>query len=125
MTVSEALWKKKPVVGGRVGGIKLQILNGVTGFLVHSPEGAARRTMQLLASPGLRQTMGENGHQHVMQNFLLTRHLKDYLFLMLSLDYPDEDIVQFYPDINAAGPKSRQPGRWCPGMRPIRSQGDH
>ena len=96
LTVSEALWKKKPVVGGRVGGIKLQILNGVTGFLVHSPEGAARRTMQLLANPGLRRTMGENGHQHVKQNFLLTRHLKDYLFLMLSLDHPDEDIVQFY-----------------------------
>lgn len=96
LTVSEALWKKKPVVGGRVGGIKLQILNGVTGFLVHSPEGAARRTMQLLANPGLRRTMGENGHQHVKQNFLLTRHLKDYLFLMLSLDHPEEDIVQFY-----------------------------
>ena len=96
LTVSEALWKKKPVVGGRVGGIKLQILNGVTGFLVHSPEGAARRTMQLLANPGLRRTMGENGHLHVKQNFLLTRHLKDYLFLMLSLDHPDEDIVQFF-----------------------------
>ena len=52
--------------------------------------------MQLLANPGLRRTMGENGHQHVKQNFLLTRHLKDYLFLMLSLDHPDEDIVQFY-----------------------------
>lgn len=96
LTVSEALWKKKPVVGGRVGGIKLQILNGVTGFLVHSPEGAARRTMQLLANPGLGRTMGENGHRHVKRNFLLTRHLKDYLFLMLSLDHPDEDIVQYY-----------------------------
>jgi trehalose synthase len=71
-------------------------MNGVTGFLVHSPEGAARRTLQLLGNPTMRQTMGENGHLHVKQNFLLTRHLKDYLFLMLALDHPEEDIVQFY-----------------------------
>ena len=96
LTVSEALWKKKPVVGGRVGGIKLQIMNGVTGFLVHSPEGAAHRTIQLLGNPKMREALGENGHLHVKQNFLLTRHLKDYLFLMLALDHPEEDIVQFY-----------------------------
>ena len=93
LTVSEALWKKKPVIGGAVGGIKLQILNGVTGFLVYSPEGAAHRAAQLLGDPQLRRIMGENGHLHVKQNFLLTRHVKDYLLIMLALDHPGEHIV--------------------------------
>jgi trehalose synthase len=93
LTVSEALWKKKPVIGGAVGGIKQQIINGTTGFLVHSPEGAAQRTIQLLRDRELRRRLGENGHLHVKQNFLLTRHLKDYMLMMLALDYPDEHIV--------------------------------
>ncbi len=93
LTVSEALWKKKPVIGGAVGGIKLQIINGVTGYLVHSPEGAAQRAMQLLADRKLREQMGENGYQHVKQNFLLTRHVKDYMLVSLALEHPDEDVV--------------------------------
>lgn len=93
LTVSEALWKRKPVIGGAVGGIKLQIINGVTGFLVHSPEGAAIRLAQLLADPRLCARLGENGYRHVKQNFLLTRHVKDYMLVMLALDHPDEDIV--------------------------------
>jgi trehalose synthase len=94
LTVSEALWKRKPVIGGAVGGIKLQVINGVTGFLVHSPEGAANRLARLLSDQPLRERLGENGYQHVKQNFLLTRHVKDYLLLMLALDHPDEDIIQ-------------------------------
>jgi trehalose synthase len=93
LTVSEALWKRKPVIGGAVGGIKLQIINGVTGFLVHSPEGAARRAAQLLADADLRERLGENGRLHVKQNFLLTRHVKDYMLVMLALDHPGEDVV--------------------------------
>jgi trehalose synthase len=93
LTVSEALWKKKPVIGGAVGGIKLQIINGVTGFLVHSPEGAAQRAMLLLADRKLREQIGENGYQHVKQNFLLTRHVKDYMLVMLALEHPHEDVV--------------------------------
>lgn len=93
LTVSEALWKRKPVIGGAVGGIKLQVINGVTGFLVHSPEGAAKRLAQLLSDRGLREGLGENGYQHVKQNFLLTRHVKDYMLVMLALDHPDEDVV--------------------------------
>lgn len=93
LTVTEALWKRKPVIGGAVGGIKTQIIDGVTGFLVHSPEGAASRAMQLLDEPELCKRMGENGYQHVKQNFLLTRHVKDYMLLMLALDHPEEDIV--------------------------------
>jgi trehalose synthase len=93
LTVSEALWKKKPVIGGAVGGIKLQIINGVTGFLVHSAEGAASRIAQLLGDRRLRENLGENGYQHVKQNFLLTRHVKDYLLTMLALDHPRESLV--------------------------------
>lgn len=93
LTVSEALWKKKPVIGGAVGGIKLQIIDGVTGFLVHSSEGAANRIAQLLADRKLRERMGENGYQHVRENFLLTRHVKDYILTMLALEHPSEAVV--------------------------------
>ncbi len=94
LTVSEALWKGKPVIGGAVGGIKLQIINGVTGFLVHSPEGAANRAVELLLNPDMRRKLGENGRRHVKENFLITRHVKDYLLLMLALDHPADRIVQ-------------------------------
>ncbi|MEN6536972.1 MAG: glycosyltransferase, partial [Bryobacteraceae bacterium] len=93
LTVSEALWKKKPVIGGAVGGIRLQIINGVTGFLVHSPEGAAQRAVQLLRDADLCRKLGENGHYHVKQNFLLTRQLKDHMLIMLALDHLGERIV--------------------------------
>lgn len=92
LTVAEALWKKKPVIGGAVGGITLQVLHGVTGFLVHSPEGAAFRTTQLLANPALAAEMGENGHRLVKENFLSTRHVRDYLLLMLAVDAPRVDL---------------------------------
>jgi trehalose synthase len=94
LTVSEALWKGKPVIGGAVGGIKRQIINGITGFLVHSPEGAANRAIELLSDSDLRQKLGENGRQHVKENFLITRHVKDYMLVMLAFDYPKERIVR-------------------------------
>jgi len=93
LTVSEALWKRKPVIGGAVGGIKLQVIDGQTGFLVHSPEGAAHRISQLLGDRRLRERLGENGYQLVRQNFLLTRHVKDYLLTVLALDHPRESVV--------------------------------
>lgn len=94
LTVTEAMWKEKPVIGGAVGGIRQQVIDGVTGFLVHSPEGAAHRAIQLLVNPALRREMGENGRAHVKQNFLITRHIKDYLLLMGALDHLDEHIVR-------------------------------
>jgi trehalose synthase len=94
LTVSEALWKGKPVIGGAVGGIKLQIINAVTGFLVHSPEGAANRALELLSDPDLSKKLGENGHRQVKENFLITRHIKDYLLLMLAFDYPKDHIIR-------------------------------
>jgi trehalose synthase len=93
LTVSEALWKRKPVVGGAVGGIKLQVIDGVTGFLVHSPEGAATRITQLLRDRRLCERMGENGYQHVKQNFLMTRQVKDGLVAILALEHPRESVV--------------------------------
>ena len=92
LTVTEALWKKKPVIGGAVGGIKLQILDGITGFLVHSPEGAANRVIELLGNPELRQRLGTNGYLHAKQNFLTTRHVRDYLLMILALEDPGKDI---------------------------------
>ncbi|HCQ97825.1 MAG TPA: glycosyl transferase family 1 [Acidobacteria bacterium] len=92
LTVAEALWKRKPVIGGAVGGIKLQLLNGVTGFLVHSPEGAANRITELLANRELRQAIGDAGHRYVRDNFLTTRHIRDYLLLMLAIENKDTDL---------------------------------
>ena len=85
LTISEALWKNKPVVAGAVGGIKSQIINGVTGYLTNSIEGTAYSIEKLLNNPQLAKKMGENGHEFVKNNFLLTRHLKDYLLLALTL----------------------------------------
>lgn len=92
LTVSEALWKGKPVVASAVGGIPLQIAHKFNGLLCHSIEGAALAIKQLLNNPEFARKLGENGQEHVRQHYLLTRHLKDYLLLFLSLYHP-EDIV--------------------------------
>jgi trehalose synthase len=94
LTVTEAMWKGRPVIGGAVGGIPSQIIHGVTGFLVHSPEGAAFRLRYLLSHPRAAERMGERGREHVRRNFLITRHVRDYLLLMLLVlnGYPDQPI---------------------------------
>ncbi|GIX49444.1 MAG: glycosyl transferase family 1 [Candidatus Tectimicrobiota bacterium] len=83
LTVTEAMWKGKPVIGGAAGGIPAQVIHGVTGFLVHSPEGAAFRLRYLLSHPRAAQRMGAQGREHVRRHFLITRHVRDYLMLML------------------------------------------
>jgi len=92
LTVTEALWKAKPVVASNVGGIPLQIKHRYSGLLCHSVEGAAFAIKQLLNSPEYARKLGENGREHIRNNFLLTRHLRDYILLFLSL-YHNEDIV--------------------------------
>ncbi|MBU4377420.1 MAG: glycosyltransferase [Candidatus Omnitrophica bacterium] len=92
LTVSEALWKGKPVVASNVGGIPLQIKHKYSGLLCHSVEGAAFGIKQLLHSPGYAKKLGENGREHIRNNFLLTRHLRDYMLVFLSLYHP-EDVV--------------------------------
>ena len=73
----------KPVIGGAAGGIPAQIIHGETGFLVNSPEGAAYRIRYLLSHPHIGVAMGGKGREHVRYNFLITRHVRDYLLLML------------------------------------------
>lgn len=85
LTVSEALWKEKAVVGGRVGGIRLQIEDGVSGFLVDSVEACAERTVELLSEPDLRARLGWAGRERVRERFLATRELEDILRLLASL----------------------------------------
>lgn len=92
LTVAEALWKEKPVVASNVGGIPLQIKHKYSGLLCHSVDGAAFALKQILNSPEYAKKLGENGHEHIRNNFLLTRHLRDYLLLFLSL-YHSEDLV--------------------------------
>ncbi|UCD34546.1 MAG: glycosyltransferase [Nitrospiraceae bacterium] len=81
LTVSEAMWKEKPVIGGAVGGIPLQIVHGITGFVVYSVEGAAFRIRQYLNNPLMAQRMGQSGKEYVRNNYLLTRQIRDYLSL--------------------------------------------
>jgi trehalose synthase len=81
LTVSEALWKGRPVVGGRAGGITLQIREGFDGFLVDTVDQCAARIIDLLADPVGADAMGSQGKEHVRENFLSTRELEDWLRL--------------------------------------------
>jgi trehalose synthase len=94
LTVTEAMWKKKPVIGGATGGIRKQIIDGVTGYLVHTVEGTARRIIDILNDPKHAGVMAHNAFEHVRNNFLLTRHLKDYLLLMIALERDGSDVVE-------------------------------
>ena len=93
LTVAEALWKAKPVIASAVGGIPLQIANKYSGLLTHTIEGTAFALKQLLQNPSYGQQLGKNGREHVRKNFLITRHLRDYMLLFLSLDHKGKDVV--------------------------------
>ncbi len=84
LTVSEALWKRTPVVASRVGGIPLQVINGWNGYLVDDVDSCANRVVHLLKNPKAAEEMGEQGRKHVMENFLITRHIHDYVNLFKS-----------------------------------------
>src|SRR3990170_2132512 len=85
LTVTEWMWKGEPVIGGDVGGIRLQVVNHHTGFLVNTPEGAAHRIRYFLHHRNRIKEMGEVAREFVRENFLLTRHLRDYLTLFLTI----------------------------------------
>lgn len=85
LIVSESLWKRVPVVGGNVGGIKLQILDGRHGYLVSSVKEAADRALDLLRNEERRKAMGRAGRERVRRHFLITRYLRDYLRLFREL----------------------------------------
>jgi len=93
LTITEALWKGKPVIAGAVGGIPLQVTHKYSGILTHSIDGTAYWLKQLLQDPAFAKKLGENGRAHVRQNFLLTRHIRDYLLLFLSLYHTEEDLI--------------------------------
>ncbi len=81
LTVAEALWKKKPVVASAVGGIPVQVMHKQTGLLAHSVEGTAYQIRYLLSHPEIAARLGEQGHAHVREEFLITGNVKRYITL--------------------------------------------
>jgi trehalose synthase len=94
LTVTEAMWKNKPVIGGDTGGIRIQVINYHTGFLVNTPEGAALRIRYLLNNRKQRLEMGNKAKQFVRENFLITRHLREYLTLFYALLHEQETRIE-------------------------------
>ncbi|HTA22958.1 MAG TPA: glycosyltransferase [Terriglobales bacterium] len=86
LTVTEALWKGKPTIASAVGGIPNQIIHKLTGVLVHSVEGCAYQIRYLLTHPDFAKRLGENGHEHVKENFLMTTNAKRWLLLFQILN---------------------------------------
>jgi trehalose synthase len=89
LTVTEALWKTRPTVAGRVGGIVTQIEDGVSGWLVSSPEEAAAACIEILGSPAVGRERALRGKEHVRRNFLTPRLLRDWLTLFNRLEGND------------------------------------
>jgi trehalose synthase len=85
LTVAEALWKGKPVIAGAVGGIPLQIKHQYSGILTYTIDGTAFYLKQLLSEPAFANKLGFNGKSHIKDNFLITRHIRDYMLLFVSL----------------------------------------
>ncbi len=94
LTVTEGLWKGKPVIGGDTGGIRMQVVNHHTGFLVRTPEGAALRMRYLLHRTDQLHLMGRMAHRFVLENFLITRQLRDYLAAMVGMSRPARSFVE-------------------------------
>jgi trehalose synthase len=82
LTVTEAIWKGRPVVAGAVGGIPLQVTDGESGFLVDGVPGCAERALEILADPALGKRLGRAGKETVRQRFLMPRLLRDWLELL-------------------------------------------
>lgn len=94
LTVTEAMWKAKPVIGGDTGGIRLQVINYHTGFLVNTPEGTALRIRYILKRRRQLKEMGEKAREFVRENFLITRNLREYLTLMVAIVYEANDRIE-------------------------------
>ncbi|GIX49480.1 MAG: glycosyl transferase family 1 [Candidatus Tectimicrobiota bacterium] len=93
LAVTEAMWKGKPVVGGDTGGIAYQILDGVTGFLVKTVEGAAYRLRQLLSNPLLAERIGQEAHLWVQSTFLVPHYLRNWLCVLLACRHPESGLT--------------------------------
>jgi trehalose synthase len=86
LTVTEAIWKARPFIGGAVGGIPLQVSDGETGFLVSTVEECAGRALQILGDPGLGRRLGRAGKESARRRFLTPRLLRDWLELLERVD---------------------------------------
>jgi trehalose synthase len=87
LTVTEAMWKGTPVIGGNVGGIRYQIEDGVNGFLVSTVEETAARIVQLVKNADLRLRIGKQARETVRRRFLITRYLEQYLDLLAAFEW--------------------------------------
>jgi trehalose synthase len=99
LTVSEALWKGRPFIGGNVGGIPLQVENGISGYLVNDVETCAARSLDIIRDPALGKALGRRGKEHVRKHFLTPRYLRDYLRIF-------SELLEGAPTARAAEPAS-------------------
>jgi trehalose synthase len=102
LTVSEAIWKGRPFIGGNVGGIPLQVRNGISGYLVDDVEECAERALDIVSDPALGKALGRRGKEHVRKHFLMPRYLRDYLRIM-------NDALNGGPPPAAAAPAAAEP----------------
>ena len=97
LTVTEAMWKAKPVVGTDIGGIRHQIIHGVSGFLTHSVEGLAYRIRQLFGNPGMAKRFGQQAREYVRNNLLVPHHIRRWLLVFHSLRRANGDLITLPP----------------------------
>ena len=102
LTVTESLWKGRPTIAGRVGGIVDQIQDGETGYLVSSVEECAERTKQVLAEPGPHREMALRGKEYVRRRFLTPRLLRDWLVQFNHLDETGVDVTELAAELRSA-----------------------
>ena len=93
LTVTEALWKGKPVVTTPVGGIPLQVIHNFTGLLASSIDGIAYQIRYLLNNPQVAKKLGQYGKEHVREKFLITSKIRKYLLLFIALEHKGEAII--------------------------------
>ncbi len=96
LTVAEGMWKHRPVIGGDTGGIRIQVIDHVTGFRVRTPEGAALWMRYLVRHPGEAKTMGERAYAFVREHFLITRQLRNELSVMVALGAGETDSLEVF-----------------------------
>ena len=91
LTVTEAIWKARPFIGGRVGGIPLQVSDGESGYLVDTVQECADRALAIIEDPGLGKRLGRTGKEYVRTHFLTPRYLRDYLRIFLQVGASSSD----------------------------------
>ncbi len=107
LVVTEAMWKRKPVIGGNVGGIRRQILHGETGYLVNTIEGTAWYLRELLVNRNLAARMGVLAQEYVRTNALLPQYLQSWLLVLLGLHQPGEGILPLRERVRPVKPREQ------------------